>query len=89
MKAEAKITTGTKVQWKWMGRFICGVVKEVYFESAAKEIKGKIIKRNGTAANPACLVQSEAGNFALKLQSELQISEKEKTKSIKPRMFSK
>ena len=36
-----------------------------------KLIKEKKIKRNGSAENPAVLVQSEAGNLALKLSSEL------------------
>jgi len=82
-----KMSVGTKVQWKWMGRMIGGEVKEIYFEPVAKEIKGKIIKRNGSTENPAFLVKSEAGNVALKLQSELQILLKEAVKSAKPRMF--
>ena len=59
------------IQWKWMGRHISGVVKEVYAEPITRIIKSKKIKRNGSPENPAYLVESEAGNLALKLHSEL------------------
>jgi len=61
----------TKVQWKWLGGIIDGVVKEVYFSPVIKVLKGKNIKRNGSPEKPAYLVQSEAGNYALKLHTEL------------------
>jgi hypothetical protein len=60
-----------KVFWKWMGNKIYGKVIEVYQCPVTKEIKGKFIKRNGSDEKPAYYVQSEAGNFALKLQTEL------------------
>lgn len=60
-----------KVQWKWAGGIVDGVVKEIYHESVSRLIKGKMIKRNGSPEKPAYLVQSEAGNLALKLQTEL------------------
>ena len=82
-----KISVGERVQWQWMGRTIAGTVKEIYYEAVLKKIKNKAIKRNGTKENPAYLVESEAGNVALKLQSELQLAAKENTKSAKPRMF--
>ncbi len=76
---------GDKIQWQWMGRSIEGIVKEIYFEAISKEIKGAKIKRNGSAENPAYLVQSNAGNIALKLHSELQTYQSTPT----PKMFSK
>ena len=60
-----------KVQWNWLGCSILGLVQKVYFEPVVKTIKSKNIKRNGSKDNPAYLVKSEAGNFALKLHSEL------------------
>ena len=60
-----------KVFWKWMGNKIYGKVIEVHQCPVTKEIKGKFIKRNGSDEKPAYYVQSEAGNFALKLQTEL------------------
>ena len=62
---------GQKVKWKWMGSDIEGVVEEVFFGPIEKEIKGKSIKRNGSVEKPAYLVKSKAGNFALKLHTEL------------------
>lgn len=79
---------GAKIKWKWLGRDICGEVVEIYFQPTAKVIKEKTIKRNASTENPAYLVQSLAGNLALKLHSELQIDETEKSEAHKPRMFS-
>jgi hypothetical protein len=62
---------GNKIKWKWMGNVIEGTVVEVHFAPVVKEIKGKMIKRNGSVDKPAYLVQSSAGNYALKLQTEL------------------
>jgi hypothetical protein len=62
---------GSKIQWKWMGGTIDGVIEEVFFGPIEKEIKGKKIKRNGSVEKPAYLVKSEAGNYALKLHTEL------------------
>ncbi len=62
---------GEEVCWKWYGGIIEGKVVEIYFEPTTKEIKGKFIKRNGSLDKPAYYVQSEAGNYALKLETEL------------------
>lgn len=71
MSRENPYKIGEKVLWKWMGRKIFGVVQEVHLAPVEKEIKGKMIKRNGSVEMPAYLVQSEAGNVALKLHTEL------------------
>lgn len=83
-----KFKVGAKVQWKWLGRPIRGVVKEVFIERVTRVIKGKQIVRKGTQLNPAYLVVSEAGNEALKLQSELAKPEPIKTSKLVPKMFS-
>jgi hypothetical protein len=62
---------GSKINWKWAGGIIHGTIEEIFMGPIEKEIKGKIIKRNGSVEKPAYLVKSEAGNFALKLHSEL------------------
>lgn len=74
MSSIAPFEIEQKVFWKWMGREIHGYVVEVYFGPVVKEIKGKYIKRNGSVEKPAYLVKSEAGNLALKLHTELNIS---------------
>ncbi len=78
---------GDKVQWQWLGRAINGVVKEVHTKSISKVIKGKSIKRNGSPQKPAYLVESEAGNLALKLQTELSKSSSQSSRPT-PKMFS-
>ncbi len=74
MKENKKVnifSKGSSVRWKWAGGTIEGIVEEIYFHPITKEIKGKFIKRNGSEEKPAYLVKSKAGNFALKLHSEL------------------
>ena len=84
-----KYKVGTKIEWKWLGRSIQGIVKEVFTEPVTKTIKGKNIKRNGSVENPAYLVESSVGNLALKLHSELSPAKNTKTKSTSsPRLFS-
>jgi len=83
-----KYKVGAKIQWKWLGRSIQGVVKEVHIEPITKTIKGKKIKRNGSEDNPAYLVESSVGNLALKLHSELSAATAVKTKKDSaPKMF--
>lgn len=66
-----KFKVGAKVEWKWLGSVIDGVVEEIFLEPVVRVIKGKKIKRNGSPEKPAYLVRSEAGNVALKLETEL------------------
>jgi hypothetical protein len=60
------------VSWKWYQSKIHGKVIEVFFGPIEKNLKGSLIKRIGSLENPAYLVQSIKGNFALKLHSELE-----------------
>lgn len=62
---------GSSVKWKWMGGYVDGTIVEIHFGPIEKELKGKKIKRNGSVEKPAYLVKSQAGNFALKLHTEL------------------
>ncbi len=63
-------TENVKVFWKWMGRDIHCVFVESFMGSVEKDIKGKLIKRNGIVDKPSYLVKSQAGNYALKLHTE-------------------
>ena len=83
----AQYKKAAKVMWKWLGKSISGVVEEVYFDSVTKTIKGKKITRHGTKDKPAYLVKSEAGNLALKLETELHKPVAAKTKKSAPQMF--
>lgn len=68
-----KFKKGDKVFWQWMGGKVKGRVEEFYLEPVTKEIKSKLIKRNGSPSKPAYLVLSDAGNYALKLETELEV----------------
>ncbi|MGZ3691284.1 MAG: DUF2945 domain-containing protein [Pseudobdellovibrio sp.] len=83
-----KFKIGDAVQWNWLGRQISGTVLKTFVSPTVVEIKNKKIKRNATAENPAYLVQSSAGNQALKLESELSVPESSKKSASKPKMFS-
>ena len=63
---------GSKVSWKWGSGKADGIIEEIYHTSVEKEIKGSLIKRNGSKENPAYYI-SEIGATAhvLKLKSEL------------------
>ncbi len=78
----------SKIVWKWLGREIHGHVVEVYFEPVTKTIKDKKIKRNGSPDCPAYLVQSTAGNLALKLHTELFVQGSDKATTNRPKIFS-
>jgi hypothetical protein len=86
---------GENVQWKWLGNFILGTVEEIHFDRLEKTIKGKSIVRKGTKENPAYVVKSKVGNYALKLHSELgpigtkMTGKKQKTSRVQPSLFSK
>lgn len=72
---------GDFVKWKWMGGVIEGVVEEVYHRPVSRQIKGKSIKRNGSKEKPAFLVKSKAGNFALKLITEIELSSQKSSRA--------
>lgn len=62
---------GTKVEWKWGSGIAHGKIVEIHEEPVEKTIKGEKIKRNGTAENPALVIEQEDGGKVLKLQSEV------------------
>ena len=69
---------GSKVEWKWQGGLVRGQVEEIHRERIERVIKGKKIVRNGSAERPAYVVRSEAGNLALKLETELAANSRRK-----------
>ena len=70
-----------KVSWKWANGTVEGQVIKIFRERVERKIKGALIVRNGTKENPAYLVKSERGNFALKLHTELKPASASFTKS--------
>ncbi|MET0366462.1 MAG: DUF2945 domain-containing protein [Sphingobium sp.] len=62
---------GAKVQWNWGTGTGTGVVRERFERRVQRTIKGQRIVRNGTADNPAYLVETNEGATVLKRGSEL------------------
>jgi hypothetical protein len=83
-----KFRKNAKVSWKWLGREIHGKVLEIFTEPTTIEIKGKKIKRNGSSEKPAYVVESEIGNRALKLHTELKARANQTQARQGPTMFS-
>lgn len=83
----AQFKKSSKVQWKWLGRPISGTVEDIFKISVTKTIKGKKITRHGSEEKPAYLVKSEAGNLALKLETELSAEKSKIQSAVKPKMF--
>ena len=62
---------GMRVKWNWGQGVGRGRVAERFDRHVEKTIEGALIRRNGTAKNPAYLVQTDSGSEVLKLASEL------------------
>jgi Hypervirulence associated proteins TUDOR domain len=62
---------GLRVCWKWQYAKPNGIIEEVFFEPASREIKGTTVKRNGSPDKPAYLIKQDNGNYVLKLHSEI------------------
>lgn len=68
----AHIKVGDHVAWQWANGLAQGVVSGVHHERVQITSKGKHITRNGSADNPALIIEHSSGNKVLKLQSEVQ-----------------
>ena len=62
---------GMRVKWNWGQGVGRGRVADRFDRHVEKTIEGALIRRNGTAKNPAYLVQTDSGSEVLKLASEL------------------
>ena len=63
---------GSAVKWKFGAGEAIGTVLEVIEKRVSRTLKGKRITRNGTADNPAVLLEQTDGDRVLKLSSELE-----------------
>lgn len=62
---------GAHVSWKWGEGTAHGKVTERFERRVQRTIKGSRVVRNGTAADPAYLIEQEDGGKVLKLGSEI------------------
>lgn len=63
---------GTAIRWNWGGNVANGKIAERFDRRVQRTIKGEKIVRNGSADNPAYLIEQEDGGRVLKLESELE-----------------
>ncbi|SJX62305.1 uncharacterized protein SRS1_21010 [Sporisorium reilianum f. sp. reilianum] len=63
---------GENVSWQWGSQHPKGTVKEVNDEGAeAKTKKGNTISKDGSAEDPAVVIETTSGNNAVKNASEI------------------
>lgn len=62
---------GTRVRWNWGQGVGRGRIAERFDGHVERTIEGSPVRRNGSVANPAFLVQTDQGEEVLKLASEL------------------
>ncbi|MFC4295754.1 DUF2945 domain-containing protein [Novosphingobium tardum] len=65
------LAKGTKVSWTWGEGTAHGTIAERFERRVSRTIKGKRIVRNGTAENPALLIEQADGGRVLKRASEV------------------
>ncbi|GAB3902669.1 hypothetical protein GCM10028803_29750 [Larkinella knui] len=66
------VKKGDSVRWQYAGNQAEGKVVEVHKEEIEKTIKGTKVKRNGSADNPALVIEQDDKQLVLKLQSEVE-----------------
>ena len=63
--------SGQKVSWNWGSGTAEGKIAERFDRRVQRTIKGTKVVKNGTADNPAYLIEQENGGKVLKRGSEL------------------
>jgi hypothetical protein len=63
---------GEQVGWRWSNGLATGVVRDIRPERTELISKGSRIIRNGTAADPALIIEHSSGSRVLKLLHEVQ-----------------
>lgn len=66
------IRVGTKVTWSWGNGTAAGTVTAVHREKITRTIKGSEITRDGSAEDPAYVIEQDDATSVLKLRSEVE-----------------
>lgn len=66
------IRKGTVVTWDWGTSEAEGTVTEVHHDKVTRTTKGEQVTRNGSADDPAYVIEQEDGTVVLKLASEVE-----------------
>ncbi len=64
------IQNGTTVRWSWSGSTATGTVREIH--RVTRTLQGSEVTRNGSAADPAYVIEQDDGSRVLKLRSEVE-----------------
>jgi hypothetical protein len=67
-----QIRKGTVVTWKWGRSTASGKVSEIHRETVTRRTKGESVTRNGSAEDPAYVIEQDDGTVVLKLRSEVE-----------------
>ncbi len=70
------IREGTVVRWKWGDGYANGKVAERHESTVQRTIDGTKLTRNGSADDPALVIRQEDGQTVLKLESEVERSDR-------------
>lgn len=62
---------GTRVRWNWGQGVGRGRIAERFERHVERTIEGSLIRRNGSADDPAFLIETDNGGQVLKLRSEI------------------
>lgn len=62
---------GSDVNWSWGSGTAKGKITEKFEKRVQRTLKGAKVVKNGSADNPAFLIEQEDGAKVLKLRSEL------------------
>lgn len=65
------LKVGDKVTWAWGDGTATGTIKQIYTEKVTREIKGAEVTRNGSADDPAYLIEQADGDRVLKAGTEI------------------
>lgn len=66
------IREGTRVRWPWGDGHAEGAVAERHEETVTRQIDGNEVTRNGSADDPALVIEQDDGQTVLKLNSEVE-----------------
>lgn len=66
------IREGTRVRWAWGDGHAEGTVSERHESAITRQIDGNEVSRNGSADDPALVIEQEDGQVVLKLESEVE-----------------
>ena len=66
------IREGTRVRWKWGDGHAEGTVTERFESPVTRTIDGNEVTRNGSADDPALVIEQDDGQRVLKLHGEVE-----------------